>query len=293
MDYSITVDFKHFFEMQKNASSLSPKLLTPKLKFSEEKPKNFESLLDVSSTVGEKQQIKVLTLQLFDVTPNINESFINNEKEIVTITNNQIQSSQGSSIKEKGIFYFGKQDKGSNSDKLDYNFFNDEYIQPNQFEICYNDIENKYYISEGKQSSGLFLKIKECLKIHNGLILNYSNNNTMKFILDACNNDCSIEFLEGEFKGNIFSFNSTDYKTVRLGRAQTNEIISKNNSVSRIQWMIVFKKNNWMIYDGGFEKENNYKPSSNGLWLLVLGKSEIIDGAIWKTGGNKILSKID
>lgn len=238
------------------------------------------------SSIEEKHLSRILIIQLFNVVNAKGELAFTKPIDIIRITQNDISSSQGKLQKANGPFSFGSSLIG------DYNIIGDPNIACNQFDISYDELVMKYYINDVNQGTGVFLKIKVRCIIENGFVFNYSNNNSMKFIIEKGKpNQIIIQFLEGEFKENIVSFSSCRYKKIRLGRAKTNEIICECNTISRIQWTIIYESGTWVIYNGSFEEEHHH-PSTNGLWRLITEKTEITNDSLWKTGEKMFEAKI-
>jgi len=100
-----------------------------------------------------------------------------------------------------------------------------------------------------------------------------------------------IRFLQGPDNKKEHVFTSREKKTICIGRSKTNEIVYRDDSVSRIQCTLIYENNEWILYDGNFEGAE-LKTSTNGLWLLASSKIDISNEMILKTGNTTLYAKL-
>ena len=249
---------------------------------------------------------------------NINESLIlkfskefNKEYEIISINQNTLKNKTNSIkiVKEcpsHAIFSFGgeiidKNNNLSNSSSFRSSHFNENEeidvileennIQPHQFDIEY--FVGKYYIRGYNEGSGIFLKIDEKILIEpeEKYIFLFNQKSFLNILI---NEDSNLVFFDynGESKGN---FNYKENNIIFIGRSQKcNLVLNDEEGVSRVQFTLVYDKNNneFYLYDGFYcEKDKTIKTSTNGIWLLLNDNNKMMikNEMVFKTGKTLIL----
>ena len=223
-----------------------------------------------------------------------------NKKLIITISNesnNEIDKltlSPNSLISEKKnininnnnhIFYFvslTKKEEENYDKEINYKIY-DLNIKPHQFDIEYS--ENKFYLKDYKEGSGIFLKINPKYLI---------KENTTKLIFSLNNfTYLNIEYIKPnqlliDYKKKKYKYNLTEKKKIKVGRSEECDLkILEEPGISRIQMTFFYneKNNDLYVYDGNLinENTNEYQESTNGVWLLI-NKMEITNNMIIKSG---------
>ena len=223
-----------------------------------------------------------------------------NKKLIITISNesnNEIDKltlSPNSLISEKKnininnnnhIFSFGgltKKEEENYDKEINYKIY-DLNIKPHQFDIEYS--ENKFYLKDYKEGSGIFLKINPKYLI---------KENTTKLIFSLNNfTYLNIEYIKPnqlliDYKKKKYKYNLTEKKKIKVGRSEECDLkILEEPGISRIQMTFFYneKNNDLYVYDGNLinENTNEYQESTNGVWLLI-NKMEITNNMIIKSG---------
>ena len=249
---------------------------------------------------------------------NINESLIlkfskefNKEYEIISINQNTLKNKNNNIkiVKEcpsHAIFSFGgevidKNNNLSNSSSFRSSHFNENEevdvileennIQPHQFDIEY--FVGKYYIKGYNEGTGIFLKIDEKILIEpeEKYIFLFNQKSFLNILI---NEDSNLVFFDynGESKG---EFNYKENNIIFIGRSQKcNLVLNDEDGVSRIQFTLVYDKNNneFYLYDGFYcEKDKTIKTSTNGIWLLLNNNNKILikNEMVFKTGKTLIL----
>ena len=223
-----------------------------------------------------------------------------NKKLIITISNesnNEIDKltlSPNSLISEKKnininnnnhIFSFGgltKKEEENYDKEINYKIY-DLNIKPHQFDIEYS--ENKFYLKDYKEGSGIFLKINPKYLI---------KENTTKLVFSLNNfTYLNIEYIKPnqlliDYKKKKYKYNLTEKKKIKVGRSEECDLkILEEPGISRIQMTFFYneKNNDLYVYDGNLinENTNEYQESTNGVWLLI-NKMEITNNMIIKSG---------
>jgi len=90
--------------------------------------------------------------------------------------------------------------------------------------------------------------------------------------------DITIKFLDGPKIDQVFKFKAED-KTIKIGRMADCQIKFDDNNLSRYQCTFKHFNNAWHIIDG-FRS----KPSTNGTWLLLGDRIELVHEMVIKIG---------
>ena len=200
----------------------------------------------------------------------------------------------GGEIKEKIKNDNSSSFQSSNLDEIeeiDY-YFNEENIQPHQFDIEYE--EGKYYIKGYDDGSGIYLKIDK--KINIGVkekyIFLFNNKSFLNFQIKENDNLVLIEY-NGEKKG---EFKYKENNIILIGRSQScNVVLNNEEGISRVQFSFYYNiiNNEFYIFDGLYDEDKNKcKCSTNGIWLLINNKILINKGMLFKTGKTLILCEL-
>jgi len=211
----------------------------------------------------------------------------NSESEKIILTPNSINNVIKKTNEEK--FYFGRQTSKSSGTKInDYNFI-DESIASRQFEVTYNKEKSKFFVVDNKKGTGLFVKINNKITIDHDMIVSFCATHMLLQVQKETdgNKIVKIRFLQGPENKKEHSFSSAEKKQIRIGRSKTNEIVYKDDSVSRIQCTLCYENDEWILFDGHFEP-TEFKISTNGLWLLASSKVEMTNEMVLKTGNTTL-----
>ena len=84
------------------------------------------------------------------------------------------------------------------------------------------------------------------------------------------NNSISIIYVIGSNKEEEKSFDQSN-SIISVGRSKDCTLKIPSTSLSRKQFLLVFKNQNWFIRDG-----DGSKPSTNGTWLLIKNETELM-----------------
>ena len=249
---------------------------------------------------------------------NTNESLIlkfskefNKEYEIISINQNTLKNKNNNIkiVKEcpsHAIFSFGgevidKNNNLSNSSSFRSSHFNENEevdvileennIQPHQFDIEY--FVGKYYIKGYNEGTGIFLKIDEKILIEpeEKYIFLFNQKSFLNILINEDKNLVYFDY-NGESKG---EFNYKENNIIFIGRSQKcNLVLNDEDGVSRIQFTLLYDKNNneFYLYDGFYcEEKKKTKISTNGIWLLLNNNNKILikNEMVFKTGKTLIL----
>ena len=251
-----------------NTQILKPEILSPK---------DSENNINLIITISNESNIEIDKLTLIN-------NILSSEKKDINIHIDNKLITFGSSIinKEEEMYY----------QNISYKI-SDTNIKPHQFDIEIS--ENKYFIKDFKEGSGIFLKINPKLLItENNSKLVFSLNNYLYLKIDI---KFSSNLMLINFKKKKIKFNFKEKKIIRIGRSEECDIkITEEPGISRVQISFIYneKNNELYAYDGNVINENedvNNKQSTNGVWLLI-NKMEIFDKMIIKSGMTKFFFEL-
>jgi len=263
--------------------------------------KNTEHLFEDSSNNKIEENIKNLNIEIFNIS---NEKFIDK----VSICKNKLFSEINNYevYKEDSYinFSFGNINKlnknllnDNNNNKLnikksiDYNL-DDNGINFHQFNI--ELLNNDFYIKEGNESNGIFLKInKKILLDYNKLSCqsykNYIFIDNKNYLNLEVNVELNILFIY--YNNKKYLYNPLLLSCFKIGRSKDCNLIINSNGISRVQMTIKYNKERkeFYLYDGNINDENNEQIfSKNGIWMLLNDKLKIENEMILKTGNIKM-----
>ena len=142
--------------------------------------------------------------------------------------------------------------------------------------IYYNKEKENFYI-ENKSKYGLYKKINKKIKLEKNLIISFSIYHI--YVKKKENNKIKIICVEDQ-NNIIYSEVLNNDKEITIGRNPDCIISLDDDNISRIHMSLLYKNDNWYIYDGYNEKE-----SLNGIWLNSINNSmEIENNNIIKMG---------
>ena len=251
-----------------NTQILKPEVLSPK---------DSENNINLIITITNESNITIDKLTLIN-------NILSSEKKNINIQYNNNIITFGSSVisKDDQIYY----------KNINYKI-SDTNIKPHQFDI--EILNNKYFIKDYKDGSGIFLKINPKLLItENNSKLVFSLNNYL-YLKTEIKFSSSQIFIN--FKKKKINFNFKEKKIIRIGRSEDCDIkITEEPGISRVQISFIYneKNNELYAYDGNVINENedvNNKQSTNGVWLLI-DKMEIFDKMIIKSGMTKFFFEL-
>ena len=251
-----------------NTQILKPEILSPK---------DSENSINLIITISNESNIQIDKLTLIN-------NILSSEKNNLNINiDNKIITFGSSTIKKDEEVYYKN---------INYKIF-DTNIKPHQFDIEIYD--NKYFIKDFKEGTGIFLKINPKLLItedNSKLVFSLNNYLYLKTEIKFSSSQIFINF-----KKKKINFNFKEKKIIRIGRSEDCDIkITEEPGISRVQISFIYneKKNELYVYDGNVinEKEDIHnKQSTNGVWLLI-NKMEIFDKMIIKSGMTKFFFEL-
>jgi len=175
---------------------------------------------------------------------------------------------------------------GKNLESNHYNFPKEEAVSDTQFELIYDNNNYNYKVKDINYGTGLFLSIKTRQVIDLDYIISFCNTHMLVYKLNN-SNILKFKFLQGILKDKVFTYNPVENPNVKIGRDKKNEVVYKDDSVSRVQCSFVYEDNFWYVYDG-----IPSKPSTNGIWILASKYFNLDDGMLLKTGNTTFSVKL-
>ena len=240
-----------------------------------------------------------------------NEDFLKYSKNLNLIILNSFKLEKGFSIlinplgmvknslrkSKDGITYFGyvKNIENNRNNLIDF------LIEPNgnyeskfvgrHFKIFYNQNDFKYYIQDCGNGYGTFLKIEKNAKIKNNSLISIGNSYLVCEVNSSenhVNNIIKIKIFNGIKEENTkfdYTFNSLEKQNIIIGRNFNCDIKIDDDLLSRINSTLIYKENEWFLYDGNYIKNPDSK-STNGTWIYLIEETEIYDNMIFKSNQN-------
>lgn len=176
---------------------------------------------------------------------------------------------------------------------------NDTNILSKQLYIKYDKDTKQYCLVENKQTTGVFIKIKNKISVDKNMVIYFSpfqllvsseidndnsifsNNYNSSLERSGLYRKLKIKFLNFDKNklhkdvSHEYTFSSKNKNHVSIGRARKCDIcFPKNDRISRIQCAFQYEGNEWVLYDGDL-LENSNKTSTNGIWRLATEKTSI------------------
>ena len=244
------------------------------LKLSNEKQKNYdEIIINQNILKSKKNDIKIIKNNLNPIIYTFGSKIQKNEKSISSSS-------------------FSSSNPDNEEEEVDFLIEDEINIKPHQFDI---EIFNcKFYMKDFKNGNGIFLKIKKSISIEPEVKYTF-----------LINNDCYIDFIIQSNSNEVFidvnnknkeKYKYIEKKSILIGKNKTNDIVLPYiDGISRIQLTFFYDEinENFLIYDGFYSYENNnVKPSTNGIWLLINSKFEIKNNMVFRTGKTYIKCSI-
>ena len=244
------------------------------LKLSNEKQKNYdEIIINQNILKSKKNDIKIIKNNLNPIIYTFGSKIQKNEKSISSSS-------------------FSSSNPDNEEEEVDFLIEDEINIKPHQFDI---EIFNcKFYMKDFKNGNGIFLKIKKSISIEPEVKYTF-----------LINNDCYIDFIIQSNSNEVFidvnnknkeKYKYIEKKSILIGKNKTNDIVLPYiDGISRIQLTFFYDEinENFLIYDGFYSFENNnVKPSTNGIWLLINSKFEIKNNMVFRTGKTYIKCSI-
>ena len=228
----------------------------------------------------------------------INENILTskqNETKIIKDNKTPIIFSFGSgNINENDVSSssFSSSNPDNEEEEVDFLIEDEINIKPHQFDI---EIFNcKFYMKDFKNGNGIFLKIEKNISIEPEVKYTFLiyNNCYVDFIIQSNSNEVFIDVNNK----NKEKFKYIEKKSIIIGKSKNNDIVLPYiEGISRIQLTFFYDEinENFFIYDGFYSIENNdVKPSTNGIWLLINSKFEIKNNMVFRTGKTYIKCSI-
>ncbi len=244
------------------------------LKLSNEKKKNYdEIIINQNILTSKKNYIKIIKNNLNPITYTFGSKIPKNEKSISSSS-------------------FSSSNPDNEEEEVDFLIEDEINIKPHQFDI--ELFNSKFYMKDFKNGNGIFLKIKKSISIEPEVKYTF-----------LINNDCYIDFIIQSNSNEVFidvnnknkeKYKYIEKKSILIGKNKTNDIVLPYiDGISRIQLTFFYDEinENFLIYDGFYSFENNnVKPSTNGIWLLINSKFEIKNNMVFRTGKTYIKCSI-
>ena len=249
--------------MNQNKQNQNKEILI--LKLSNEKQKNYdEIIINQNILKSKKRDIKIVKNNLNPIIYTFGSKIPNNEK--------SISSSFSSSNPE------------NEEEEIDFLIEDEINIKPHQFDI--EIFNSKFYMKDFKNGNGIFLKIEKNISIEPEVKYTFLiyNNCYVDFIIQSNSNEVFIDVNNK----NKEKFKYIEKKSIIIGKSKNNDIVLPYiEGISRIQLTFFYDEinENFFIYDGFYSIENNdVKPSTNGIWLLINSKFEIKNNMVFRAG---------
>ena len=235
------------------------------IKLSNETKKNYdEIIINQNILKSKKRDIKIVKNNLNPIIYTFGSKIPNNEK--------SISSSFSSSNPE------------NEEEEIDFLIEDEINIKPHQFDI--EIFNSKFYMKDFKNGNGIFLKIEKNISIEPEVKYTFLiyNNCYVDFIIQSNSNEVFIDVNNK----NKEKFKYIEKKSIIIGKSKDNDIVLPYiEGISRIQLTFFYDEinENFFIYDGFYSIENNdVKPSTNGIWLLINSKFEIKNNMVFRAG---------
>ena len=235
-----------------------------------------------------------------------NEDFLKYSKNLKLIILNSFKLEKGFNILinplgmvknslRKSYFGFVRNIENNRSNLIDF------LIEPNgnyetkfvgrHFKISYNQNDFKYYIQDCGNGYGTFLKIEKDVLIKNNSLISIGNSYLVCEVNSSenkINNIIKIKIFSGikeENKKFDYTFNSLEKSNIIIGRNFNFDINIDDDLLSRVNSTLIYKENEWYLYDGNYIKNPESK-STNGTWIYLIDETQIYDNMIFKSNQN-------
>eukprot|EP00347_Sterkiella_histriomuscorum_P023191 403335604 len=256
---------------------------------------------------------QTITLNPFGILNIISQRLIYMKKG--TFNNNEEEKDEENMSGNLGDFfsYFGSYDRNQlmKNDVVETGKLNDYILSAEQgfgrrhFMIHFSVDKNGYFLKDGGEGSGTFIKVDQQTQLKNGHIVSFGDNHMVVGLVlekkekedtNPLNHSHSlnlsakkipektlvtqlmVQFIDGPKTKETFSFKQEDVP-IFIGRSQECKIFFKTGQLSRIQCRIDFIDDKWILKDG-----NGIKSSTNGTWLFAGEDERIYDGMVFKAG---------
>lgn len=155
-------------------------------------------------------------------------------------------------------FSFGKDNKNDC-------VINDDSLGKFQFHI--NFLNQKFYIIDNLNGTGLFVKINNHLIIDHDIIVSFGADH-MYIQCKQCEGgkDVRVKFCQN--KRLQCHYSSNQKRAITIGRNKKCDIHYQEDSVSKVQCTLIYNNNDWILYDGALN-HNEQRCSTNGLWYII------------------------
>ena len=82
-----------------------------------------------------------------------------------------------------------------------------------------------------------------------------------------------------------YTFNAIEKQNIIIGRNFNCDIKIDDDLLSRVNSTLIYKENEWYLYDGNYIKNPESK-STNGTWIYLIDETQIYDNMIFKSNQN-------
>jgi len=133
------------------------------------------------------------------------------------------------------------------------------------FEILYRADTRSYWLRDLGVGFGAFLRLDEPARLKDNTLVNVGESFAVANFEMQDRPRLKLKLFGGPCKGEVYFFAPEDYATayIRIGRAQSSEIVIDDNLISKCHASMWKEEQGWMVADGDAEKR---KPSTNGTW---------------------------
>ena len=149
------------------------------------------------------------------------------------------------------------------------------------FCIIYDLVKDIYFIRDLSVGFGVFLKIVDFVHLKDNFLLQMGEHYLLVNLLhDSLNPKLKIKVFGPKCTDKILFFNAEDHfdRKIAIGRASHCDIMLEDTLASKIQSVIEFKAQKWILHDGDGDKI-----STNGVWLYLNEPLDLVNGMIFKS----------
>ena len=177
--------------------------------------------------------------------------------------------------------------------------------------IKYNIQDKSYYIRDLGKGSGTFVRLDQPLVLKNGFIISFGTSHlTVNFFpggekqsrgknqdqdaafggtannrSNGTDSKIQLKFIDGPKLDQTYTFKSSE--KITIGRLPHCSILFDDNQLSRLQCVIEYEDNQWILKDADGKKH-----STNGTWLFVDELFKTYDGMVFKAGQTLFRTKM-
>lgn len=133
------------------------------------------------------------------------------------------------------------------------------------FEIQYRVETRSYWLRDLGVGFGAFLRLDSPAKLKDNTLINIGESFAVVNLETQERPRLKLKLFGGPCRGEVFYFTAEDYENayIRIGRAQSSEVVIDDNLISKCHATIWREEQTWLVGDGDAEKQ---RTSTNGTW---------------------------